>query len=204
MIKTFIFDLGMVIVPYDIEIGLDNFAKVSDFTNLEIRQKLLLGEENGLFHLGKITSEEFFEAVKKSVNLRMNFAEFREAWNSIFFLTPIISEDLIEKLARHHRLIILSDTNEIHFEFIKQNFPVLKHFDDFVLSHEVGFQKPDPKIYDAAVEKAKCRPEECFFTDDKLANVEAAQKLGIRGVQFISAEQFEAELQKSDFLKFIK
>jgi putative hydrolase of the HAD superfamily len=195
MIKTFIFDLGMVIVPYDIEIGLDNFAEVSDLNNPEIRQKLFSGKENGLFHLGEITPEEFFKAVKRSMHLRMNFAEFVSAWNSIFFLTPIVSEELIAKLAKKHRLIILSDTNELHFEFIRQNFPILKHFDEFVLSHQIGFQKPDPQIYEVAIEKAKCLPEECFFTDDKSANVEAAKRLGIQGVQFISAEQFEAEIK---------
>jgi HAD superfamily hydrolase (TIGR01509 family) len=55
--------------------------------------------------------------------------------------------------------------------------------------------KPSPAIYEAAIEKAQCRPEECFFTDDIGAYVEGAKSLGIDAVQFQSAAQIEAELR---------
>jgi putative hydrolase of the HAD superfamily len=56
--------------------------------------------------------------------------------------------------------------------------------------------KPLPAIYRRAIEEARCRPEECFYTDDMLAYVEAARTHGIDAVQFESASQIEAELHK--------
>lgn len=200
MIKTFIFDLGKVIVPFELDNQMKILEAVCDLNHAVIRQKIFAAEELMLFETGKISAAELFEVLKKQLNLRMNFAEFTAAWNSIFILEPIISENFIEKLSKKYRLIILSDTNELHFEFIRQNFPVLRFFDDFVLSYKVGFAKPSAEIFQAAVEKAGCAAEECFFTDDKEANVVGAATFGINAVQFVSAEQFEREIKLRNLL----
>ncbi|MDQ3633176.1 MAG: HAD family phosphatase [Acidobacteriota bacterium] len=194
MIKTFIFDLGNVIVPFEAE---SKIKSLQEFTRLkpeDVHEKVLLSEELRLFETGKISSLEVFDFVKKTLDSEMSFEQFIENWNGIFILEPILSEDFIGKLSKKYKLLILSDTNEIHFEFIKKNFPVLKYFDDFVLSYEVGVLKPSKEIFQIAVEKAGCLPEECFFTDDIEKNVAAAKNLGINTVQFISAEQFEKHL----------
>ena len=200
MIKTFIFDLGKVIVPFELDNEMKILEAVCDFPHLEIKEKIFASNEVLLFEKGKISPEEFFDFLKNLLNLRMNFEEFVQAWNSIFSLEPILSENLIERLSKKYRLIILSDTNKLHFEFIREKFPILRHFDDFVVSYEVGFLKPAPEIFQAAVEKAKCLPEECFFTDDREINIEGAKKFGINALQFISAGQFEKELIKRNLL----
>ncbi len=95
----------------------------------------------------------------------------------------------------NYRLVLLSNTNAIHFEMIRANYPLLRHFDAFVLSYEVGAMKPSPVIYRKAVEAAGCRPEECFFTDDIAEYIEGAGKVGIDAVQFESSAQIERELR---------
>ena len=195
MIKTFIFDLGKVIVPFELDNQMKILETVCDFKHTEIREKIVAAEELRLFETGKISAEELFETLKKLLGLRMNFDEFVTAWNSIFLLEPIVSEELIEKLSKKYRLIILSDTNEIHFNFIKQKFPILRFFDDFVLSYEVGFVKPSEEIFRAAVEKANCAADECLFTDDREGNVAGALKFGIDAILFTSAAQFEKEIR---------
>jgi putative hydrolase of the HAD superfamily len=78
---------------------------------------------------------------------------------------------------------------------VKEAYPLLRHFDDYVLSYEVGAAKPEAKIYQEAIARAQCDPEECFFTDDMAVNVEAARAHGMDAVQFLSAEQLERELR---------
>lgn len=195
MIKTFIFDLGKVIVPFELDNQMKILEAVCDFKHAEIREKIFALEELMLFETGKIKARDLFEVLRKTLDLRMNFNDFIAAWNSIFTLEPIISESFIEQLSKKYRLIILSDTNKLHFEFIKDNFPILQFFDDFVLSYEVGFVKPSAEIFRAAVEKAGCAADECFFTDDKEANIAGAIKFGINAVQFVSAAQFEREIK---------
>ena len=51
-------------------------------------------------------------------------------------------------------------------------------------SFELGLLKPDPKIYQTVLEKLKAKPSEVIFIDDKLTNVDAAQKLGLHGIVY--------------------
>ena len=78
---------------------------------------------------------------------------------------------------------------------LKAQYGLFRHFDDFVLSYEVGAMKPDALIYLEAIQRAGCRPEECFFTDDIAINVEAARNNGMDAVQFLSVAQIEEELR---------
>lgn len=194
MIKTFIFDLGKVIVPFELDNQMKILESVCDLKYTEIQEQIFAAEEIKLFETGKISAENLFKHLKELLGLRMVFAEFVKAWNSIFSLKPIISEQFIEKLSKKYRLIILSDTNELHFEFIRQNFPILRFFDDFILSYKVGFLKPSAEIFQATIEKANCKAEECLFTDDREGNTTGALKFGIDAILFESAEHFEKEI----------
>lgn len=102
---------------------------------------------------------------------------------------------MVERIARNYRLVLLSNTNALHFEMIRETYPLLRHFHSYVLSYEVKAMKPSPLIYRRAIEEARCRPEECFFTDDIEAYVEGARREGIDAVQFESAGQIERELR---------
>ena len=194
MIKAFIFDLGKVIVPYDHDRGLRLLERRCGFSTDDLRRKIYASEEFNLYQVGKISSGEFYERLKTILDLKMDFEEFVRAWNHTFTLTPIIEESFVENLSKKFRLLILSDTNELHFKFILENFPVMRHYGDIVLSYEVGFLKPSEEIFRVAVERANCSAEECVFTDDLPVNVEAARRLGINAIQFVSPEQFQKDL----------
>ena len=91
--------------------------------------------------------------------------------------------------------LLTQNTNPIHFSMLKARYPVFGYFDDFVLSYQVGALKPDAEIYRKAIQRAGCRPDECFFTDDIAINVDAARENGMDAVQFLSAAQLEEELK---------
>lgn len=188
--------MGKVLIPFDHEKGLRILENQCGFSRDDIRSKIFASRELTLYQTGKISSEEFFREITRIINLEIDFAEFSRIWNHSFTFAPIIDEAIIESLSKRFRMLILSDTNPLHFEFIRENFPVLRHFDEFVLSYEVGFQKPAPEIFLAAVERANCRARECFFTDDIAANADAARRTGIKAVQFVSPEQFRVDLDK--------
>lgn len=195
MIKTLIFDLGKVIVNFDHSRIIERIEQYCDFKSDEIHQIMFTSNAVQDYEIGRISSLEFFEEVKKLLNLRMTFAEFSDAWICTFDLEPILPEELIKSLSKQYRLLVLSDTNELHFEFIKANFPILRYFDDFVLSYQVGEVKPCPEIFLAAIKKANCLPEECFFTDDREGNILGAKDVGIKAIQFITANKFIVDLK---------
>jgi putative hydrolase of the HAD superfamily len=107
---------------------------------------------------------------------------------------PIIPDSMLEGLARGRRLLLLSNTNIIHFAMIRERYSLLRHFHDMILSYEVGALKPSPRIYREAIARAGCQAEECFFTDDVAAFAEAARLEGIDAIQFKSLKQLQQDL----------
>jgi putative hydrolase of the HAD superfamily len=184
--RTIIFDLGQVIVPFDFQRGYAAIAAECVHPPEEIRRRL---RETGLvlpFEEGKVAPGEFVRRVTEALDLQVSYERFCEMWSSIFLPETLIPEAMVASLHDRYRLLLLSNTNVIHF---------MRHFDHCVLSYEVGAMKPAPEIYREAVAKAGCSPGEIFFTDDIAMNVEAAREHGIDAVQFQSLPQLEDDMR---------
>ncbi len=194
MTKTVIFDLGKVIVPFDFGRGYRAMAELCSYTPEEIPKRIGSTDLVRRFECGEIAPEPFVEQLCALLELRLDYAHFCRIWSSIFLPHTLIPESLLQGLKRRYRLLLLSNTNAIHFSMVRENYPLLRHFDDYVLSYEVGALKPSPRIYEEALARAQCAPEECFFTDDIAEYVAAANQAGMDAVQFQSAAQIEAEL----------
>ncbi len=194
MIKAVIFDLGGVIVPFDFKRAYARMEGFCPYPAAEIPQRLRSTDLVARFETGRIGAEDFVREVSGILELRTTHDEFCDIFNCIFMRETLVPESLLERIREKFRLLLLSNTNPIHFSMIEQSYPIMRHFEDRVLSFRVGVQKPSPQIYREAIARAGCRPEECFFTDDVAAFVEAAQREGIDAVQFQSAAQIEQEL----------
>lgn len=194
MIRTLIFDLGRVIVPFDFRRGYEAMSSRCGLPPEEVRARLAADGLVRAFESGRISAREFHARVQKLLETDVEFGEFREIWFSIFLPETLISEEFLEKLHENYRLVLLSNTNPLHFEMIRERYSALQHFDAFVLSYEAGAMKPEERIYAAAVEAAGCPPAECFFTDDVPEFVEAARRFGIDAVVFEGQAALEREL----------
>ena len=195
MIKTILFDLGGVIVPFDFKIAYARLAPLCGCEAADIPIKIRSTDLVTQFESGSVGAEQFFEELSALLRLRITFEDFRDLWTCIFLPQTLIADELLESLAGHYRLMLLSNTNPIHFDMVKTTYPLMRHFHDCVLSYEAGAVKPSSRIFQAAIQRAQCKPEECFFTDDILINVEAARKHGMDAVQFHTAAQIEDELR---------
>ena len=198
VIKTVIFDLGKVLIPFDFSRGYRAMEKLCSYPAAEIPKRIGTTDLVHRFESGLVEPRDFVEQLSAMLDLRVNYEQFCDIWSSIFLPDPLIPESMLAGLRERYRLLLLSNTNAIHFEMVRQSYPMLRHFDHFVLSYEVKAMKPAPAIYQQAIAHAQCRPEECFYTDDIPAYVEGARKLGIDAVQFESRAQLERELQARD------
>jgi len=86
------------------------------------------------------------------------------------------------------------------FPYARARHAFFDLFDDMVISGAVGHIKPEPEIYDILLEKIGKPAQECLFIDDSLPNIKQAEKLGIHGIHFQSAEQLRSELGKLHLL----
>lgn len=195
LIKTVIFDLGNVVIPFDIHRG---YAALQPYCRHSPAEIASLVRATGIvpqFDAGQMSPQDFVRRFSEALGLDIGYQRFCELWNGIFLPGEIVPESLLAALHRRYRLLALSNTNAIHFATVRKKYPILKHFDDCVLSFEVGAAKPDPRIYQAALARAGCSPNECFFTDDVPSYVEAAKRAGMEAVQFESVPQLEQAME---------
>lgn len=195
MIKAVIFDLGRVIVPFDFHRAYRRVEALSGIPVAEIQARVAGSSLPESFECGQIAPRQFAEALCRELSFEASYEDFCDIWSSVFLPATLIPESLLAALAERYRLVLLSNTNAIHFGMIRENYHLLRHFHSFVLSYEVGAMKPAPAIYRRAIEEAGCLASECFFTDDIGKYVEAAKEQGIDAVQFVSAGQIMEELR---------
>jgi putative hydrolase of the HAD superfamily len=195
MVRTIIFDLGNVIVPFDFKRGYLRMEPLCGYPAAEIPARLRSTDLVTRFETGRIEPQAFVAELCGVLKLDTTYQQFCDLWTSIFLPEALIPEEFIAALKERYRLLLLSNTNAIHFEMIQHHYPLVRLFDRYVLSYQVGALKPSAKIYEAALEQAQCEPEECFFTDDILAYVEGARRHGMDAVQFQNFGQLQEEMR---------
>jgi len=180
MIKTLIFDFGDVFI---------NLDKAGAMKNALERFKMeTFSEElvaiNTLYEQGLLSTEEFLEFYQDNFS-DLTEKEIIDAWNYILKDFPENRLNFIQQLAQENKyqLILLSNTNALHMNWIKENIAFYEDFkncfDKFYLSHEIQLRKPNANIYEFVLKENNLRPEECLFIDDTKENTDVAKKLDI-------------------------
>ena len=183
-IEALLFDLGKVLIDFNYETGVEALYACCSISRERFED--VLWDENWIrrYERGEISTNEFHSYLCESADLKMSLPDFCQTWASVFLPDPLVSEDLLAALKRKYPLILVSNTNEAHIEFIRSRYRVLDYFDRQVLSFEVGSLKPDRKIFEHAIEVSGYPADALFFTDDREENILAARELGIQGHQF--------------------
>jgi HAD superfamily hydrolase (TIGR01509 family) len=196
--QTLIFDLGNVVVFFSLDKMVEQLAGCMQIRVQQLRKrfdqhaKVFLKYERGL-----LSSQEIYQYLRKETSHLFTFEEMMWAMSNIF--TPNIELwPLIEKLkADQTKLVLLSNTNECHFNFVFSHYPILKLFDRFILSYEVKACKPDPLIFEQAQKEARGKT---FYTDDIPAYVQAGRAAGLDAEVFIDVPTLQKQLQERRIL----
>ncbi len=203
-IKAVFFDLGKVLLSFSHEnlverllskSGADGGMKTGLFT-------FLFDAADGLCNLydeGLVSSIDFYKSINARFPLNASYDEFAGLWNDIFTENREVSA-LMEKVREKRPVYLLSNVNELHWEFCRDKFDVLGRMDGWVLSYEVKFKKPKAPIYLAALEKAGAGPGESIFIDDMAENTAAAEEMGIKGITFMGAADLRERLLELDII----
>ena len=184
MISTIISDLGKVVLWFDNTVFYRKMTAYCSKSVDEIREIVHRSPEFiTLFDQGALTPHEFYERAITLLGARIGYDEFVPAYIDVFTRNqPVI--DLYKRLKGRYKLILLSNTDPLRFGFVREHFPDILFFDDYVLSYEVRALKPDAKIYQEALKKAGAPPASCVFIDDIEENVRAAAVLGLKAILY--------------------
>ncbi|MBU1727337.1 MAG: HAD family phosphatase [Candidatus Omnitrophica bacterium] len=199
MIEAVIFDLGNVLVDFDYTPAAKRMAYFCDKSPEEIVGLFFDAKVTQEFEEGRISAQDFFLNIKKMLNLNLKYEAFVPIWNEVFFLSAKNRAvfALANRLRNNYKTILLSNTNILHYEYLKKNFPVFNVFHHVLTSCEVGYAKPRQEIYQKTLEVLGIPPENVFYTDDRAELVESATKLGIKSFLFTSVEQLKKDLVDS-------
>lgn len=186
-------DLGNVLINFDHRIAVEKILCCTHKKEEDIYSLFFDSPLTELYEEGRISSREFFHRVKEFLELDMDYDSFLPIWNEIFFEVPVNLKirDLLRKIKPDYKLVMVSNLNETHFEFLKKKMAIFGEFDRLVLSYEVGFRKPAPEIYKVALDAANTIPSKTLYIDDRRDLIEAAIRLGIDGIVFDGEPGFE-------------
>ena len=185
-IRAVVFDFGNVLAYFSHRKAAEQLAAFAPagVTADEIIAFLFDAELEARFESGEIPSVEVLGLLRSRLGLAGSDGELAHAYADMFSANEEVCS-LVPHLQGRYRLLLLSNTNDLHYRHFRRQFAdVLDRFDGLVTSHEVGLRKPDPRIYEYTGRLAGARPAECLFIDDLPANVEGARACGWQGVVY--------------------
>jgi epoxide hydrolase-like predicted phosphatase len=104
--------------------------------------------------------------------------------------------DYVKTLRPHFKLAMLSNISSRHRLDIRFKPGQLDElFDVIVASGDEGYIKPEPEIYQIALERLGVLPEECIFIDDIFEYCQGAETIGIKTIQYLNFQQAITDLE---------
>ena len=147
-----------------------------------------------------MSPRQWHEHITARLGLLLSFEEFCACWNRALDPEPILDDLLFVDLGARYRLGLISNTDPLHGAQLDRHYSFPRHFSTRIYSCRVGVSKPSPAIYQAALDAMGLTAPETLYIDDVPEYVDAAQTLGLAGIQFQDPLQLLAELSKRKLL----
>ncbi|MGV8828348.1 MAG: HAD family hydrolase [Breznakibacter sp.] len=183
-VDTIIFDLGGVLVDLDIARTIGAFDQLG---LSQLASEINKGHHTGLLaqlEKGLIDENDFFDQIQRLSPHGISIPQIEMAWNAMLVGFPKERVAVLEELKNKKTLLLLSNTNSIHhrhFDGMANGYRSLSLlFHRTWYSYQMKLSKPDPQIFEAVIRHHGLERKTTLFVDDSLANVEAANCLGLQ------------------------
>ena len=180
-IKAIIFDFGGVILNIDyhkVKKGFENLNILAEENLFTQKQQSKIFD---LLETGEISEKKFYTLISDKYKKE----KIKKIWNSMLLDLPKERLELLSSLKKNYKIFLLSNTNSIHIDFLKNRFnkigwdKFINLFDQVYLSYKIGMRKPNLDIFKYLLTKECLVAEEVLFIDDSIQHINAAKKLGI-------------------------
>ena len=195
-IRAILFDFGNVLCTFDNDRFVTGLAELcgqpADLLKAKVYDQSSLTRD---YEAGRIGSREFLEGLSAICEQELSEAEVIRVYTEIF--TPIQATfDLLRRLKPHYQLGLISNTSPWHFEHAIKAIDVFPLFDSVTLSFEVGASKPDPQLFEDALDKLGVMAEECVYIDDQRAFVQSAADHLMHALTYTTPEALLSQLRQ--------
>jgi epoxide hydrolase-like predicted phosphatase len=195
--QILVFDMGHVFIDFEWQDVCNGFCAKSGKTLDDLRR--VMGEVSKLgYESGKIDTAGFLSELNRHLGIELTREEFTKLWTHTFRENAEMAV-LLQKLRAQRPLYLLSNTNEVHYEWLQSTFDVERHFDELILSYKVGCSKPEAEIYREVLRRGNRPAEDFLFVDDLECNIKAAAALGMHTIQFAGVDDLRKMLSGLGF-----
>lgn len=196
---TVILDLGGVLLSVDFMRACARLEAAGGAPAAVILEVIHGGADKLGFDSGHLEPQEFAARFCASIGLRMPYAEFAQIWCDIFSEQQDVT-GLLDEIAVNADLVLLSNTDPLHFDHVRSRYGFLAKFGRLVLSYEVGHAKPERQIFERALHLCAAGGRLIYF-DDVPGYVTAARACGLPAEQFVDVVSLRHALQQFGVLQ---
>lgn len=211
-IKNIVFDFGGVLLDLAPDKTFAALAKLMGGD--ELMAKEMYVKHAALFdnyESGKIIMENFLWNLQNMCKDVPDITDVISAWNAMLLGWNPEKLALLKALKSKFNVYLLSNTNEIHLNWVRRDLKRNHQIVDFeklffhkaYYSHELGMRKPDREIFDFVIGDAGIDPIETLFIDDNAANIETAKTVGLKAYLFETNASLDLEKIIASFNKNI-
>jgi len=179
--RFILFDIGNVLVRYDHQRTMTALADLYHADPVQL--STFYNQIGRQFGVGEITPTQVVDMLNSRFNTSHSLEEFTKAFCAGLMrddaaLAYAVALQVEDELA----VGAISNTNAVHVAWLDDRAPELNEFELVIMSNEVGLRKPDPEIYELAMEILNASPAQILYVDDLAENVEAARQLGMSAI----------------------
>lgn len=194
-IRAVFFDFGGVIMRTEYQAPRQHLAERFRMDYDDIDKAVFGSESARRASVGEITEEvHWLEVLKRFRQPAIEMKTFKDE----FFGGDVIDRQLVEVIrsmrGKFHTGLISNAWSGLR-EFITRE-KIIDVFDTVVISAEVGVVKPSAGIYEVALQQAGVKAKEAIFVDDVAANIDACEKIGMKGILFKEPQEVLAQLNR--------
>lgn len=190
--KNILFDLGNVLIDLDIPETFRKLRALIDAEHAEDAEEKI-NQIVSRYERGELSDELFINAILKLSKREVQAGDVIDAWNAMLKGIPVRRMEWLAEMKKHHRMAVLSNTNDLHISwvrsYLKKYHPDCDFekvfFEKIFYSHQIGCRKPEPECFQKVLNELGWRPQDTVFIDDLEVNVKAADELGMTGMQLM-------------------
>ena len=190
MIRNIVFDMGQVLIRFDLNIFLDKVGVTDPADRELLRREVFLSLEWARMDRGSLPDTEAAEIICRRVPERLREAVYKLVtfWDRPILEIPGMCELIEELKARGYGIYLLSNASKAQHRYWPK-FPVSRYFDGKLISCDILRVKPMHEIYEHFTGQFGLKPEECLMIgNDDICDCRGAAAAGIDSL-YIQTEQ---------------
>ena len=191
--NTIVFDLGNTVIRFDHNISAAKIANLFKLDSKKVYDAFFDSEITRAFDRGMLSPSQFHKEASTLLGIKLPYEDFAKIWTDIFWEDEPVCK-LVRGLKDKYRLVLLSNINRLHFEYIEKKFDIIKVFDELVLSYIVGAIKPERLIFEDLIKRVGGDKSGMLYIDDREDLIKEAASMGIDSIRFESADKLKEEM----------